>query len=322
MAEVGNTHSMGFWERMNSIPKIWLYLILMILTSVALLPKVALPNKPDPENIDLFATLMQIPEGKTIILSSDWTTSTRGESQAQMDALLRLVMRRNLKFAVISVGDARAPQVARDRIRRINEERKAAGERVYEKWNDYVELGFFVNVEGTFNAMANNLRTAWKGRRENQPGKGLTDIFESPVLKDINSIGDIQVIVDIHASNVVVTMLERLYGKVPLVSMCTGVMGPETKNYYMAGQLKGLCIGLNGAVGFENMMEKGIEPEGKDGMVRAPGHPRIEGFKGQKNLGLGATYYLSLHAAMALLILAVVIGNIGMFVTRRRAQGS
>lgn len=321
MDEVESKRKPDFWDRLTTVPKFWLYLILMAITSSMLFPQVPLPNKPTEENIDLFAYLMQIPEGKTIIISSDWTTSTRGESQAQMDSLLRLVMRQKLKFAVVSVGDARSPQVARDAIRRINEERKAAKEPVYSKWTDYVEVGFYANVEGTFNAMGDNLRTAWKNRRDTQPGKGLTDIFESPVLKDIRKIGDAALIVDVHASNVVITMLERLYGKIPIGSMCTGVMGPETKNYYMSGQLVGLCIGLNGAVGFELMMEKGIDPEGRDGMVRANGHPRIEGFKGQKNLAQGSMYYLSLHAAMALLILAVVVGNIGMFVTRRRTGG-
>ncbi|MBI5707819.1 MAG: hypothetical protein HZC36_12615 [Armatimonadetes bacterium] len=311
-----------FWEKLNKLPSFWLYLILMATLSLALLPTAKLKNAPKKPNIALFTTLMSIPEGSTVLIHSDWTNSTRGENAGQMEALLRLLMRRKIKFAVASIGDARAPQVAKDTIRRINEERQKNGEQPYRKWEDYVEAGFFANVEGTLNAMSSNLQTAWAGKTDIKPGSGPTNIFESPVLRNVKKIENAALVIDVHASDVAYKMIERLNGKVPLASMCTGVMGPETLNYFAAGQLKGVCVGLDGVVGFETMMENGIEPDEfkaiDEGKVPAPGFKAIEGFKGQKNLARGMNYYMALHAGLVLLVLAVALGNIGMFMGRRK----
>jgi hypothetical protein len=277
-----------------------------------------LPSKPQASTIDFFEAIMTMPTDKAVILMSDWSISTRGENAGQLEALLRIMMRREVKFALMATADARAMQVARDVIARINVERKAAGERTYDKWVDYVEIGYFPNVEGTFNAMANNLRTAWAGKRDTQPGVGKTDVFQSPVLANVQRIQDVGLIVDIHASDVAYRMIERMYGKAPLTSMCTGVMGPETLNYYSTGQLKGVIVGLNGLVELETLMEKGMDPNGANGAVKAPGKPAIAGFAGQKNYARGASYYLALHSALGLMILAVVVGNVAMFASRRR----
>lgn len=309
----------SFWERMMSVPKQWLYIVLMIVVSLSLLPTVVIPTKPQESVIDLYVSLMSVPDGSTMIVLSDWTNSTRGESAGAMEALLRIIMRKNIKFALMAVADPQAPQVARDTIARINQERRDAGQRPYEKWTDYVEIGYFPNVEGTFNAMANNLRTAFEGKKDAQPGVGATDVFRSPVLQNVQRVEDIPLIVDIHASDVAYRLIERVGGRAPLASMCTGVMGPETLNYYASKQLVGVSVGLNGVVELETIMDRGIDPDGKDGAVKAPGRPAIPGFKGEKNLARGMNYYLALHSALGLIILAVVIGNIGMVASRRRS---
>ncbi len=305
---------------MMAVPKIWLYGLLFAIISIAMFPKVELPSKPQDATLDLFQAVMTVPEGETIILMSDWTVSTRGENGGHLEALLRILMRRNIKFALMATAAPEAMQVARDTIGRINRERAEDGARRYEKWVDYVEIGYFPNVEGIFNAMGNNLRTAWAGKTDLQPGVGQVDVFKSPVLEKIRRVEEVALIVDIHASGVAYRMIERLYGKVPLFSMCTGVMGPESLNYYSTGQFKGVVVGLNGGVELETLMENGIHPEGANGAVKAPGRPAIEGFKGMKNKARATDYYLPLHAGLSLLILAVVIGNIGMFAARRRTK--
>lgn len=320
MADVPAQRPRNWADTLMSIPRLWLYLVLIVVVSLSLMPQVVLPTKPQKSTIDFFEAVMTIPEGKTMVLMSDWSISTRGENAGQLEALLRIAMRKRIKFALMATADARAIQVARDVIAAINAEQKAHGLPTYEKWTDYVEIGYFPNVEGTFNAMANNLRTAWAGKKDTQPGVGKTDVFQSPVLQNVRRIEDVALVVDIHASDVAYRMIERLYGKAPLASMCTGVMGPETLNYYSTGQLKGVIVGLNGVVELETLMERGMHPEGADGAVKVPGKPAIAGFKGQINLARGSKYYLALHSGLGLLILTVVVGNIAMFASRRRSK--
>jgi hypothetical protein len=69
--------------------------------------------------------------------------------------------------------------------------------------------------------------------------------------------------------------------------------------YYDSGQVKGLVAGLKGLYEIENKMEKD--------------------FPGQINLDNGAKYYPTLHIALVLLILAVITGNLGMYLARKRA---
>jgi hypothetical protein len=118
------------------------------------------------------------------------------------------------------------------------------------------------------------------------------------VLKDIRKVADFPILIVLTASNTSNIVIERLYGKVPLGMMVTGVMGPETQVYYDSHQLVGLSKGLKGVYDMETLMDKD--------------------FPGQLNKDQGSLYYPTLHFALTLLILAVIIGNVGMALSRRK----
>jgi hypothetical protein len=99
--------------------------------------------------------------------------------------------------------------------------------------------------------------------------------------------------------------------------MVTGVMGPETNNYYRSGQIFGVVIGLNGAVEMETLMENGIAA----GQSETYRNLVIEGFKGKTNYARGMSYYLALHTAMGLMIVLVIIGNVGMYMAKKESRG-
>lgn len=320
MADIETPKPKSLGEKLMALPRLALYGLLIACTSIPLFITVVLPAPPSKSTVDLFAALMSLPDGSTVILQSDWTNSTRGESAGAMEALLRILMRKNIKFALMAVGGAECPQVAKDTIRRINAERKEKGQKEWKQWEDWVGLGYFPNAEGIGNAMANNLRTAWGGKKDMQPGVGMTDVFQSPVLKSIQKVEDVPMIINIHASDTLNRLIERIKTRTKLASLCTGVMGPETLPYHVSGQIVGVSVGLNGVVELETMMENGIDPDGKNGAVLAPGKPAIAGFKGEKNLARAMSYYLSLHVALGLMILAVVVGNLGMVLARRRTE--
>jgi hypothetical protein len=119
------------------------------------------------------------------------------------------------------------------------------------------------------------------------------------VLANINKASDFPGLIVATASNTSNVTIERVTA-VPLAMMVTGVMGPETNNYYASGQLLGLLVGLKGCYDMETMMQLD--------------------YAGQKNLDNGAAYYPTLHLALILLIVAVLIGNIGMLLSRKGAS--
>ena len=97
--------------------------------------------------------------------------------------------------------------------------------------------------------------------------------------------------------------------------MGTGVMVPENQNYYDSGQIKGMIGGVKGALDLETLMETGIEPGSSADFPEG-----IAGFKDMQNAGKGTAYYPTLHVCLFLLILAVVVGNVGMFLGRREKR--
>lgn len=299
-------------EKLQSINKPVLFLILILTTSIPLWVPGKVPNLPEAPTQHLFAEVMKIPDGSTVLIESDWTNGTRGESAGQFKALLRILSRKHVKCAIYTAADPQAPKVAKDTIRTLNEEFKANGQPTYNEWTDWVHLGYFPSPEATETAIGADIRKAFAGRKSIPPGGTSTDVFKSPVLEKVVTLKDISMLFLVTASNTSNTVIERLTGQVPMSFMVTGVMGPETQVYYDSKQLKGLSKGLKGVYDLETMMQDGTTVDGVP----------VPGFKGKEfvNLDQGALYYPTLHAALILLILAVTIGNVGLAMSRRKSQ--
>lgn len=316
-------------DKLMGISKPWIFATLIVVTTVPLFfGGIKVPNKPEQSTMDFYAALNQVPAGKTVLIDSDWTNSTRGESGGQFEALVRILMRRKVKMAFFTLADPQAPQVVRDTITRLNVE--AAADQAkgvanapapLRPWEDYVMLGYFPNAEGTSVTIGSSLRKAFGSKTDVDPSGTPRNVFESPVLKDYKMIGDVPLLIVVTASNTSNVVIERLSNKARLAMMVTGVMGPETQVYYSSGQLVGLSKGLKGVYDLETMMNVGINyPTYETAQIkfdkdRTPYPP----FTGLTNLDKGSKYYPTLHFALTLLIIMVVIGNVGMVLGKKRA---
>jgi hypothetical protein len=294
--------TLSIGERLQALPRGALYLILALACSVPLFFSIPVPNAPTQAARDLFDALNSVPEGSTVLVASDWTNSTRGESGGQFEALVRILTRKKVKFAVYTTADPQAPEVARDVIIDVNQDEKAHGQPGCERWNDWVSLGFFPNAEGTANAIASDPTKAFGDRKDIAPDGAKRSVLQSPVLKNIKSLTDFKMLIVLTASATSTVTIERLSNKgLPLGMLVTGVMTPETQVYYQSGQLVGLSGGLKGVYDLETLMNDTFKQPGIT------------------NYGKGQRYYPALHFALALMILAVIIGNVGQALTRRRA---
>ncbi|MBS1719107.1 MAG: hypothetical protein JST35_01530 [Armatimonadetes bacterium] len=293
-------------QKLQSVPRTTLFAILVLFTAGPLfISGIKIPGEPTPEVKSLFNKLMTIPEGSTVLIGSDWTKSTRGESQGAFRALVRILMRRKIKFAIYTTGDPQAPEVARNEVKDIiDEEKKADPSFKWERWNDWVSMGYFPGAEGTANAFENDFVGAVSDKKDVTPQGLKLSVTSSPVLEKIKSLEDVELIVTVTASKTVTIAIERIK-KAPMAAMVTGVMGPETRVYYPR-QLMGMSAGLRGVYDMESMMEKEFtDPKYKD-----------------LNKDRGARYYPTLHFAIGLLIIAVIIGNVGMFMQKKEEAKS
>ena len=299
--------------KLQSLPRQWLYLILIVAATLPLFFPIQIPNdRPDESAKDLFASLMSLHAGDKVLIGTDWTNGTRSESGGEMEVLLRILIRKGVKFAVYSTGDPQAPQVFRDTMARVSEEEAKNGYPLYKPFIDYVVVGYFPNSEGTNLAINNDIRQIFSGKSDHALNGPPTDVLQSPVFEGVKSVADFKYLVLDTPSNTDTVTLERVK-KVPLMFMVTGVMVPTDQPYYASGQLKGLCAGIKGVFDLETLMQTGLkEGESKWGPV--------PGFPDKPNAGRGTRYYFSLHACLGLMILAIVVGNLGMALSKKVAR--
>lgn len=312
------SQNQSFWTKAQNVDRRILYLILIVFVSAGLFVKVIIPAQPDDSSVSFYRAIQDLDPDKPVLLQSDWTNSTRGENLGHLEASLRILMSQERKFALYSLADPQAPQVARDVVRRINDEMEANGKRRYELGTDYVELGYFPNAEGTLQSMASDLKKAWSGRKTKVADGSEVDIFRTDVLSGVTKVEDTSAILVVTASSTVDFVIQRMSGKLPILCQCTGVMGPQVLPFYQAGQVAGVPIGLKGVYDVELMMTSGVNAAGEDGKVaiQAPG-TEVAPLDYAVTFGRGQQYYAALHVALFLMILAVILGNIGLAITNR-----
>src|SRR5690606_10217078 len=267
-----------------------------------------IPTDPDPTSKALYAALQKLEPGSTVIVQTDWTNSTRGESMGHFESLMRILMAKDVKFVFYSAADPVAPQVARTVLTRLHAEREAEGLKVYQIGEDYIDLGYFANAEATNTNMGTDLRNAWKGKKTKMPGSSTEiDIFQSPVLSNIRTIGDAKMMLVITASASIDIAVQRLNDKVKMGAMVTGVVGPSVLSFYQAKQVVGVAVGLKGVYDMEYMMEHGINVVDADGKatVKSADFGEIPKVETGETLARGAAYYGTLHVALLRLFLAV-----------------
>ena len=302
-------------QRLQAMPKPVLYLLLVLATAIPLFFDIKIPNKPTDAAIDMYAELMTIPTDKPVLISSEWTNGTRAESRGEFEALMRILMHRNIKFVIFSIADNQAPPVAKDVIRDLNAERKEHNERPYERWNDWVEVGYYANGEGTAEALAVSVQKAFSGKQDLNPQGENEDVFDSPVLKGVSTLKDIGAFINVTASATDIVYIQRLASKTTFLEFCTGVMGPEAIPYYASGQTKGLASGLKAVNDLETLMVSGVPAGGSTKVSSAV--PGILSPDDSRAKGRGYRYYPALHVAILLMIFMIVIGNVGMFMAKR-----
>lgn len=280
--------SNNFWKTLYAIDRRVLYLILIVLVSWQIVKPIQAENVVSPMTKSFYTHLSELQPNDLVIIESDWTTSTRGESLGQFQALMRLLMRKQVRFVITCVSDPLIPDLLRPIIGSISEEHGGT----YRENENWFMAGYFPGAEAHIRGMVNDLR------KELAP-KGILD---TQVLAGIDDISDAKAVVVVTGSASINLWYERIRNKAPVGLMCTAVMSAENIPYFVSGQLFGIVIGAKGAYDMETLLaEEFPSPE-------------------YKNYQSGLKYMSPLAFALGLLILSVVLGNIAMFVLRRRGE--
>lgn len=264
-----------------------LYALLLLSVTLPFMPtfsNIKVPVKISPSTQKLYDTIESIPEDSFIIFGTDWSAGTRGENGAQTEALMRHVMKKKLRFAVLCFD----PQAATLTQTMAEKLQKQYG---YSEGENWCNWGYRVQEQLFFKALANNIVSTVKADTRGRPIETL------PVMRGVTSAKDVKLLVNINPTNSYTYYIQYLQGPyhIPLVFAPTAVMAPEAFNYLDSGQISGMLNGLTGAIEYEQILNV---------------------------VGRATKDSNCLSAAHLLIIFLMIMGNIAMLLEKRAAKAN
>jgi hypothetical protein len=282
------TEKQSIWVRMQRVdPRIIYTLLLLSIILPMIKPSIKFPIVPSQQSIDFYNGINKVAEttpNKLIIVDGWWSAGTRGEQKWQTQAILTHLMRKHLKFALLSFDTQNKtlmPQIA-DQL---------APKYGYVYGKDYINWGynpvFQQTVKGLVTDIPGTIKTDFKSR----------PLSQFPIMNGVKTSADIGAVIDITPVSSLEVWIGLFQGahKTPFFYAPTAVMAPQGFPFLDSGQVSGLLTGIKGAGDYEKQL-------------------------GMSSFGTQATTALSF--VYALIILLVIVGNIGYFKERhdRRAR--
>ena len=270
---------------MQNLDRRYLYALLILAVALPFFFNVPMTVPATQSTESLYDKIESLPAGSFVLFGGDWSAGTRGENRPQSEVLIRHMMRKKLRFALIAFADPQGKTLMQDIAVQFQ------GQYGYREGVDWVNWGWRVasGQENFLKALAQDVLTT-----------AGTDIHGAqvatlPVMQGIRTGRDFSLIIDVTGTASYQAYIQFLQGpcKVPMALGTTAVMAPEAFNYLDSGQLSGMLNGVQGAYEYEQKL--GIE-------------------------GRATRAGLSLSFAHLLIIGMILLGNGAMLMERRQQK--
>ncbi|MGC4047925.1 MAG: hypothetical protein QM758_29370 [Armatimonas sp.] len=284
---------MTLGQRLQRIDRRWLYLVTALIIGVPFIPGARIPVPApvvQPQTIAYHKAIEDmaadpVESKKLVIMSVNYAAGTLAENQSQCEATMKHLMKKKLKFALFSFTD---PQ-GRDLSLRLAQ--RLAPEYNYKYGEDWCSFGFRPSsgIDQTVKTMSNDLL-----------GGIVTDVNRAPIgslpmMKTVKSADEVGMVIHFASSDSLDIWLQYFArpdkSALPVLYAPTSIMAPQAYPLLRSGQLKGMLTGLKGAIEYEALLK---EP------------------------GFATNASASLSWAHFLIILLVVMGNVGMYLEKKR----
>jgi hypothetical protein len=280
----------SIWERLQGIDRRVIYgLLLAAILLPMFLSHVKIPVVPDPPARKFYDTVERIaleePQ-KLVIVDAEWSPSTRGENKWQSVAIINHLMKRHIRFALLTFNP-QTNKLMQDIVDDLEKEHHYGC--VYGR--DYVNFGYkpasayLPTLKGLTNNISGAIKKDWKG----------TDVATLPVMHGVKNIKDVSALVIISPSATVEGWIGLVQGvnKTPLLYAPTAIMAPKAYAQLDSGQITGMLTGVKGAGDYESLT-------------------------GTSSFGTRATGALSF--VYALVIFLIILGNVGYYMGRAQER--
>ncbi len=270
------TEQQTLWSRMLAIDRRILYLLLFANIVVFLLLPVRLSAVISPPVRKFYDAIERLQPGDIVMVSSNWSASTIAENQPQLEAVLRHLMRKKVRFTIMSV-EAQSRDISLRLATRLTKEYG------YEYGKQWAHFGFYTNLTVAIKGMTNDLHATVK---QDVTGTPTTQL---EVLNNIKSLKDYKMVIDVTPSGTVPIWISYRPKNMIVLYCPTSVMAAEAYTFLDSGQIEGMITGAKGAQEYEQLL----------GIV-----------------GLGTRFINAIQFSHVLIILTILLGNIALFMLR------
>jgi hypothetical protein len=283
---------MGFYDRLMNLDRRWVYLFVAIAVILPILLQdfgvpIIIPPYITPEAKNVYNFVEKLKADDILFLAIDYDPPAMAELHPVARAILKQCFKKNVKV-IISALSQNGPGMAEQLISQTARE--------YNKVNgvDYVYLGYKPFPAIVIMGMSQNFKLFFPKDYYNTPLDSL------PMMRKIRSIKDTKGVISVCAGNIADWWINEGAGRYnyPLALAVTGVMAADYYPFLNSGQIFGLVSGMKGAAEYEYLMEKG-------------GYMKKEEFIAGRSMPI-QTF------AHAVVILFIIIGNIGYFMSKRK----
>ena len=234
---------------LTRINRHWLYGALLAIVVIGLIVPIPLPLAVSPEATRFYDAIENAPKDKLVLVSTLWSASTQGENRPQTQVVLKHLMKRRIRFALIAFGDAQSTTLAQE----LAEEQARIYK--YEYGKDWINLGFRQDIAGTLKGMVRDINETLKTDSVNR-----RPLASYPVMAGVRNVDDLSVIAEFSASGNYKSWVGLVVGSTD-AAFCyapTSVMAPELYTYLDSGQIRGMLFGIKGAAEYESLVNQSI----------------------------------------------------------------
>ena len=270
--------------KIGSIDRRWIFLIIAAVVIVPLIFPVGLPIRPTDTTKNVYDSIEKLPAGSKVLLSVEYSPSTRPENDPITISILRHLYKNNHKVFITCLWPD-GQFMAQDEI---NQVAKQEFNKTYGV--DYVFLGFRPGNEAVVKGIVSNLRKLYT-----------VDVYqkkidEIPLMNGINNFKDFDFLFS-SSAGFPGTIEWVQYASdptgIPMASGVTSIQVNEVMPYVQAGQMVGVLAGMPGAAEYEALIDQ----------------------KGSATSGMDAQ-----SVAHLVIVLFIILGNVSFFIERNRSK--
>ena len=237
----------GFGQRLQQIPRYYIYLLLAVVVTWQVLFPIALPILPSRVTQGVYDAIAAVPDDQLILISTDWDASTEAETGPQTEAIIHACFQNGKRFAIMNLQPPMGVKLANDIAERVAADYGAT------YGVDWCNWGYKYGFDNVLIALAKNIP---KTIGDDFHGNPVTDLPMMEGVEDIESIGLVVEITGLAGvTEMWIGLIQGVYGT-PLASAYTAVMVPGYYPFLDSGQLKGMLNGAKGAAEMEVLVKR------------------------------------------------------------------